>query len=39
MKDSLARKLLTQVIDWSPDELTTERYDLQMLADYSLPPE
>ena len=34
MKDSLARKLLTKVIDWPSDKLTNERYDLQMLADY-----
>ena len=34
MKDSLARKLLTRVIDWPSSRLTTERHDLQLLADY-----
>ena len=34
MKDSLARKLLARTIGWSTDKLTTERHDLQLLADY-----
>jgi hypothetical protein len=34
MRDSLARELLAKVTDWSPDKLTTERLDLQLLADY-----
>lgn len=34
MRDSLARELLEKVTDWSPEQLTKERKDLQLLSEY-----